>query len=592
MTDWIGKEISGFRIDSKIESPSNYLVFRATKLSTNQSAVLKILSSDLEQVNPDDRLRIKREADILADLNHPHIVNLMGRGESEYGYFVATQYMEGGNLRELLEKEGNRFNLEKVLKLLKPIGEALDFAHDRGVVHRDLKPENILLDSEKRTYVTDFDISFTASRSRITRTGTSIGTCEYLAPELWELGPESIDRQSDIYSLGIMLYEIMEGSQPFTGTPLQLMRAHIDKEIPIPENIEPDITRIIRKACAKNPHKRFFSVNDLIKALEQYSSNRKEKKKRRRKQFIDRLLIIAGIIATLLAADWVGELLSPPSQTDQVITPSPSVLASIIENEITPNSAPPITLSISPTLTPRPTATSIVSSSNTPTSTPTPLETLLSDLTITGNEESPIFIGVIDTELKANARVRAEPSIHSQILGARAAGEIVYVYEETEGWYRVHTDNSEWIWGDLIHQTDNLATATVIHEIVINYTLPPPTPIPTEIPSPTNSPTPYTSPPNNVHPSNGNSGNSPTNNNPPPDNPPSIVVPTATPISSPTPIPPTVPHQLDPEIVCRIGNGCDPGLCTIFLNQIGLSDKIENCDDPISDDTCNCLRSE
>src|SRR5205085_2046590 len=205
--------------------------------------------------------RFRREAKNAAGLSHPNIVSIYDRGEAEGTYYIAMEYLEGRTLKELIVTKGPT-PIHVAIDYTRQMLAALGFAHKNGIVHRDIKPHNVVVGPDGRLKVTDFGIARSGA-SQMTEAGSIIGTAQYLSPEQARGAP--VDQRSDLYSVGIVLYEMLTGSVPFTGdTPLEIAMKHLSGVPEPPSKRRPEIPRdldyVVLRALAKNPHDRYESA--------------------------------------------------------------------------------------------------------------------------------------------------------------------------------------------------------------------------------------------------------------------------------------------------------------------------------------------
>lgn len=262
-----GQRFGQYELQSIIGRGGMALVYRARQINLSRDVAVKIIGG--QAVGKADFIaRFKREADLIARLEHPHILPIYDYGQEGEFLYLVLRLMEGGSLdRRIL---GHPLPLNDIDRLIKQIASALDYAHSHEVVHRDLKPNNILLDNFGNAYLMDFGIAKILSGTQMTSTSTLMGTPSYMAPEQWKLDP--VDHRADIYSLGVILYEMLTGKVPFDApTPHQLMYAHLNKDIPRPSEslpgLLPAIDKIILKATAKAKEDRYATAGEVANAL-------------------------------------------------------------------------------------------------------------------------------------------------------------------------------------------------------------------------------------------------------------------------------------------------------------------------------------
>ncbi len=265
--DFVGKQLGTYRIDSFIGRGGMAFVYKAFQPTMNRFVAIKILPYDLhnDQMYAD---LFKKEAQLIASLEHPHILPVYDYGETEAYVYIVMRLIERGTLFELTR--GVSLTLGRIYDITSQVGDALDYAHSRDVIHRDIKPHNILIDERGNCWLADFGISkILAASSGLTSKGI-IGTPEYMSPEQG-IG-KRVDERSDIYSLGVVLYEMVAGRLPFRAeTPIATVFQHVYEPPPLPrtvnEKVPAPVEQVIVKALAKNPDDRYAKVTDMLQAL-------------------------------------------------------------------------------------------------------------------------------------------------------------------------------------------------------------------------------------------------------------------------------------------------------------------------------------
>ena len=266
--DLIGKMVNGYEILSQVGQGGMASVFLARQQSMNRNVALKFLPSVF--LNDETYLqRFEREVNIVSQLEHRNIVPVYDFGEYESQPYIAMRYMPAGSVEELLAE--GRIPLPRVLSIVEQVASALDYAHQNGILHRDLKPSNILLDDGGGVFITDFGIAriLSESSSQITTQGV-VGTPSYMSPE--QARAERLDGRSDVYSLGVMLFELVTGRRPFeSDTPYSLAVMHVTMPPPLPRQFEPGVNAaleaVIMRALSKTRDARFASAGELAEAL-------------------------------------------------------------------------------------------------------------------------------------------------------------------------------------------------------------------------------------------------------------------------------------------------------------------------------------
>jgi len=264
----IGKTVNGYEVLSQVGQGGMATVYLARQRSMNRNVALKFLPSAF--MNDDTYLqRFEREVKIVSQLEHRNIVPVYDFGEFDGQPYIAMRYMPAGSVEELLAE--GRIPLPRVLSIVEQVAFALDYAHQKGILHRDLKPSNILLDDGGGAFITDFGIAriLGEGSGAITTQGV-VGTPSYMSPE--QARAEPLDGRSDVYSLGVMLFELLTGRRPFeSDTPYSIAVMHVTMPPPSPRQFEPNISialeKVIMRALRKTRDDRFESAGELARSL-------------------------------------------------------------------------------------------------------------------------------------------------------------------------------------------------------------------------------------------------------------------------------------------------------------------------------------
>ncbi len=264
----IGKEIGPYRIHRLIGKGGMGVVYQGVHTKLDQRVAIKVMTSEYAR-EEGMRERFVQEAKLQAQLSHPNVVNIFNYLEDESDIFLVMEFVPGRTLEQMLQA-GGAISLPETLHIMDGVLSALEFMHGRGIVHRDIKPANIIITESGQVKVTDFGIAKAVGEKGMTRTGTALGTVWYMSPE--RIRGEPIGHASDIYALGITLYQMVTGQVPFpSDSEYEVMRAHIEEPPPPPTGINADIPQalsdIILKALAKKPQDRFPSAEVFRKAI-------------------------------------------------------------------------------------------------------------------------------------------------------------------------------------------------------------------------------------------------------------------------------------------------------------------------------------
>jgi len=262
-----GVSLGPYLIIEQIGRGGMAAVYKAYEDSLARHVAIKVLPEFFAE-EKEYRVRFQVEAVAVAKLRHLNIVSVFAYGEENGQPYIVSEFMDGGTLAERLEAA---LPVDAVVALLEPIASALDYAHSQGVLHRDIKPSNIMMVGDQSTPVlTDFGLAKILESDTITLTGTVLGTPEYMAPEL--CAGEAAGPSADIYSLGVVAYQMLTGRVPFKGnTPGATIISQIHDPLPPPQEVNPGLPRpvavVLDKVLAKAPAERYQSAGDFVAAL-------------------------------------------------------------------------------------------------------------------------------------------------------------------------------------------------------------------------------------------------------------------------------------------------------------------------------------
>ena len=324
-----------YRLERKLGSGGMADVWLATDTELSRPLALKVLHERFAQ-DASFVERFRREAAAAAGLQHPNVVGVFDRGEFDGSYYIAMEYVEGSSLSELIERG---LNVPQVIEITRQVLAAERFAHEHGIVHRDIKPQNVIVDPAGRVRVLDFGIA-RAGASEITQTGSVMGTAQYLSPE--QAQGHEVTPASDIYSTGVVLYEMLTGRVPFDGdSAVAVALKQVSEQPQAPSALNPGVPRaldaVVLRALAKDPANRFGSAEEFSLALDAAEADPQgtglsdtalfaavaapeatlaaadEEKRRRRNRWI---------ILALLAAALIGVLVFALTRSEQVKVPA------------------------------------------------------------------------------------------------------------------------------------------------------------------------------------------------------------------------------------------------------------------------------
>jgi len=268
----IGKTISHYKILEKLGEGGMGVVYKAEDTKLKRTVALKFLPPHISD-SPEEKARFIHEAQSASALNHPNVTTIYGIEDTPAGLFIVMEFVEGKTLRQMIGEE--TLSIKKVLDIGIQIGEGLTVAHEKGMVHRDVKSENIMFTSRGQVKIMDFGLAKLKEAERTTGTGSTLGTAAYMSPE--QASGEEVDQRSDIFSFGVVLYELLSGQLPFGGEHPAAIIYSILNEEPQPlarynNKVSPELERMVSKALAKEKEERYQHLDDLLADL------RREKK--------------------------------------------------------------------------------------------------------------------------------------------------------------------------------------------------------------------------------------------------------------------------------------------------------------------------
>jgi tRNA A-37 threonylcarbamoyl transferase component Bud32 len=279
--DLTGKSIGPYRVLERCGQGGMADVYKGYHPLIDRYVAIKVLRATFAD-DEEFRTRFQREATAVARLRHPNIVQLYDFGQLGDRYYMVMEFIDGGSLRERLQRlhgEGKRSRLSDIVIIMRGLAAALDYAHRREIVHRDVKPSNVMFTPEGDPVLTDFGIARVLKGGSLTMVGMSVGTPDYMSPEQGMGEPATAS--SDIYSLGVVLYEMLVGRRPFAAeTPFGVVAQHIHGSFPSPRGQDPsfseDLDRILQRSLAKNPEDRYHTAGEMAQELQVVVENNLE----------------------------------------------------------------------------------------------------------------------------------------------------------------------------------------------------------------------------------------------------------------------------------------------------------------------------
>ena len=271
----VGQQLGNYKIVKELGKGGMGMVYKAHQVSLNREVALKVLPKHLSE-DEDFIKRFHREAESAAKLNHPNIVQIYDIGEEEGIHYFAMEYVDGKDISQLVKEKG-KLPICEIAEIGIQTTKALCASHNAQIVHRDIKPGNIMVTAKGNVKVTDFGLArATTTTTQLTTAGMIVGTPTYMSPEQAE--GKQVDIRSDIYSLGVVMYELLTGASPFRAeTPTALMYKHIHEKpkslTAVSPDIPPQLERIILKTLAKKKEDRYENPRALLDNLEEFKKS-------------------------------------------------------------------------------------------------------------------------------------------------------------------------------------------------------------------------------------------------------------------------------------------------------------------------------
>src|SRR2546423_1015261 len=269
-TAMIGTVLSGrYRLESKLGSGGMSTVYLALDTTLDRQVAVKVMHREMSE-QPEQLARFRQEARAVAKMSHPNVVTVIDAGEDGGHPYIVFEYIEGEPLKQGIQRLG-RLPVQEAVAYAIEVGRGLEPAHARNMVHRDIKPQNVLIDPEGHAKVTDFGIARQIEQQGVTATGRVLGTTDYVSPE--QAMGQDVDPRSDVYSLGVVLYEMLSGDVPFHADSLVgVAMKHVHEDLPDVQKRRPEVSSavvaVVERSTAKDPERRYQHIGEMLNDLQ------------------------------------------------------------------------------------------------------------------------------------------------------------------------------------------------------------------------------------------------------------------------------------------------------------------------------------
>jgi serine/threonine protein kinase len=500
----IGKTIGRYQVTEHLGRGGMAEVYKAYQPSLDRYVAIKLMHGFLAD-EKEFLTRFEREARVVATLRHPNIVQVHDFDVDNGVYYMVMEFINGETLKgrlQTLEEHGEWVSTEDAARIIIAVGSALKYAHERGMVHRDVKPANVMITEDGQVILTDFGIAKIVTSSNLTASGAMVGTPSYMAPEQGMGQPG--DERSDIYSLGVMLYQLMVGRLPYDAdTPLAVVLKHINDPLPLPRSVKPDLSepleRVILKSLAKNPTDRYQKVSEMLADLRQAVGMPADETQSD---------VAKGSSIKLSGATIVGRVsgLTPPPRTTGTL-PMPTQIASA-GAAMGAVGAGTSTAAVAPIPQQKKRSAAIwiiplvvvllavvvggaflLSKGSGPTATPLPPTTEPTIAPTSTPDVTALLLTFNTDQVELHDKPGTDPS--SKVLGLLLKATQFHLRARTDdlAWLRIETQDGTAGWVDASKVDLSAVSADLLKSLPIATSLTQPTDTPTPTPTPTNTPT-------------------------------------------------------------------------------------------------------